>query len=40
MQILNPNIDIEDEDVLYHIALSNRSHDLKDMFQDVKVCLY
>ncbi|XP_050407001.1 uridine phosphorylase 2 [Patella vulgata] len=39
MQILNPNIDIEDEDVLYHIALSNRSHDLKDMFQDVKfVC--
>ncbi|KAK6181039.1 hypothetical protein SNE40_008982 [Patella caerulea] len=39
MQILNPNIDIDEEDVLYHIALSNRSHDLKDMFQDVKfVC--
>lgn len=28
--------DIED-DVLYHIALGKKSHDLKDMFHDVKV---
>jgi len=26
-----------EEDVLYHLALSNKSHDLKEMFGDVKV---
>ncbi|BFZ22556.1 hypothetical protein BsWGS_25595 [Bradybaena similaris] len=39
LHIQNPHIAHMDEDVLYHIALSNKTHDLKDMFGDVKfVC--
>ncbi|ESO90089.1 hypothetical protein LOTGIDRAFT_218127 [Lottia gigantea] len=39
MHILNPHIATMEEDVLYHIALGNKSHDLKEMFKDVKfVC--
>ena len=33
----NPNIKHMDQDVLYHLALDNKTHDLKDMFKDVKV---
>lgn len=39
IKLRNPHINENDEDVLYHIALSNKSHDLKEMFQDIKfVC--
>ncbi|CAG5130568.1 unnamed protein product [Candidula unifasciata] len=39
LDIQNPHLTDMDEDVLYHIALSNKTHDLKDMFGDVKfVC--
>lgn len=33
----NPFIEKMDEDILYHIALGNKSHDLVNMFGDVKV---
>ncbi|XP_033732978.1 uridine phosphorylase 2-like [Pecten maximus] len=37
--VRNSNLSCMDEDVLYHIALGNKSHDLKEMFSDVKfVC--
>lgn len=37
--VRNPHLDSMEEDVLYHLALSNKSHDLKQMFGDVKfVC--
>ncbi|KAK6970194.1 uridine phosphorylase 1 [Biomphalaria glabrata] len=39
VQLRNPHINGMDEDVLYHIALSNKSNNLTEMFQDVKfVC--
>ncbi|KAK7471393.1 hypothetical protein BaRGS_00035945 [Batillaria attramentaria] len=39
LQVRNPHICDMKEDVLYHIALGNKTHDLKDMFKDVKfVC--
>ncbi|XP_041372109.1 uridine phosphorylase 2-like [Gigantopelta aegis] len=39
IEIKNRHIAEMDEDVLYHIALGTRSHDLKDMFRDIKfVC--
>lgn len=33
----NPNISKDAEDILYHLALGNKSHDLVEMFGDVKV---
>jgi hypothetical protein len=33
----NPHMDSLSEDVLYHLGLSTASHDLKEMFGDVKV---
>lgn len=39
LQVRNPHICQMKEDILYHIALGNKTHDLKDMFNDVKfVC--
>ncbi|XP_005097208.1 uridine phosphorylase 1 [Aplysia californica] len=39
VELRNPNIANMEEDVLYHISLSNRTQDLKEMFSDVKfVC--
>ncbi|KAL8560723.1 hypothetical protein ACOMHN_063027 [Nucella lapillus] len=39
LQVRNQHVFSMEEDVLYHIALGNKSHDLKDMFRDVKfVC--
>lgn len=39
LQVRNPHSCVMTEDVLYHIALGNKSHDLKNMFHDVKfVC--
>lgn len=37
--VRNIHLDSMEEDVLYHLALSNKSHDLKEIFGDVKfVC--
>lgn len=37
--VRNSHLESMEEDVLYHLALSNKSHDLKEMFGDVKfVC--
>ncbi|KAL3837478.1 hypothetical protein ACJMK2_022832 [Sinanodonta woodiana] len=39
IELKNPHIQTMEEDVLYHLALSNKSHDLTEMFHDVKfVC--
>ena len=38
MSLKNPHIKTMDEDVLYHLALSNKSHNLPEMFSDIKVC--
>ena len=37
IKIKNPNIELMDQDILYHLALGNESHDLVEMFGDVKV---
>ena len=34
---LNPFLENDDGDILYHIALGSKSHDLPRMFGDVKV---
>ncbi|RUS74016.1 hypothetical protein EGW08_018215 [Elysia chlorotica] len=40
LQLNNPHIQSGEEDVLYHIALGNKSHDLPSLFHDVKfVCM-
>lgn len=40
IQLKNPNIELMDQDILYHLALGNESHDLVEMFGDVKfVCM-
>lgn len=37
VKLKNPNIELMDQDILYHLALGNESHDLVEMFGDVKV---
>lgn len=37
MKLRNPNIELMDQDILYHLALGSGSHDLQEMFGDVKV---
>ncbi|XP_026744941.1 uridine phosphorylase 1-like isoform X2 [Trichoplusia ni] len=40
VRLRNPNIELMDQDILYHLALGSGSHDLVEMFGDVKfVCL-
>ncbi|KAK6617702.1 hypothetical protein RUM44_005290 [Polyplax serrata] len=40
VRLRNPNIELMDQDILYHLALGSESHDLVSMFGDVKfVCL-
>ncbi|XP_012251633.2 uridine phosphorylase 1 isoform X2 [Athalia rosae] len=40
VRLRNPNIELMDQDILYHLALGSESHDLVEMFGDVKfVCL-
>ena len=40
VQLINPHIQEMKEDVLYHLALGSGSHDLEQMFGDVKyVCM-
>lgn len=36
-KLKNPLITADMEDILYHLALGNKSHDLVEMFGDVKV---
>lgn len=37
VKLRNPNIELMDQDILYHVALGSESHDLREMFGDVKV---
>lgn len=37
VKLRNPNIELMDQDILYHLALGSESHDLVEMFGDVKV---
>jgi uridine phosphorylase len=37
VKLRNPNIELMDQDILYHLALGSESHDLVSMFGDVKV---
>jgi hypothetical protein len=39
VRLRNPNIELMDQDILYHLALGSGSHDLIEMFGDVKVLL-
>lgn len=40
VKLRNPNIELMDQDILYHLALGSGSHDLAEMFGDVKfVCM-
>ncbi|XP_058830389.1 uridine phosphorylase 1 isoform X1 [Topomyia yanbarensis] len=40
VKLRNPNIELMDQDILYHLALGSESHDLREMFGDVKfVCM-
>ncbi|CAD7084498.1 unnamed protein product [Hermetia illucens] len=40
VKLRNPNIELMDQDILYHLALGSESHDLQEMFGDVKfVCM-
>ncbi|CAH1995049.1 unnamed protein product [Acanthoscelides obtectus] len=40
VKLRNPNIELMDQDILYHLALGSESHDLVEMFGDVKfVCM-
>lgn len=37
VRLRNSNIELMDQDILYHLALGSGSHDLVEMFGDVKV---
>lgn len=34
----NPYLDTMEEDILYHFSLSTKTHNLPEMFGDIKVC--
>lgn len=36
--VKNPHLDSMEEDILYHFNLGTKTHDLAQMFGDVKVC--
>lgn len=36
--VKNPHLDSMEEDILYHFNLGTKTHDLPQMFGDVKVC--
>lgn len=40
VKLRNPNIELMDQDILYHLALGSGSHDLQEMFGDVKVTFF
>lgn len=37
VKLRNPHIELMDQDILYHLALGSGSHDLVEMFGDVRV---
>ena len=37
VRLMNPHIQDMEEDVLYHLALGSGTHDLQEMFGDVRV---
>ncbi|KPI92853.1 Uridine phosphorylase 1 [Papilio xuthus] len=37
VRLRNPNIELMDQDILYHLALGSGSHDLVEMFGDVQI---
>ena len=37
VQVKNPNLDTMEEDILYHFSLSTKTHNLPEMFGDIKV---
>lgn len=37
VKLRNPHIELMDQDILYHLALGSGSHNLEEMFGDVKV---
>ncbi|KAG5863941.1 hypothetical protein JTB14_019029 [Gonioctena quinquepunctata] len=37
VKLRNPHIELMDQDILYHLALGSESHDLVEMFGDIKV---
>lgn len=39
VRLRNPNIELMDQDILYHLALGSGSHDLVEMFGDVQVII-
>jgi uridine phosphorylase len=40
VRLRNPHIELMDQDILYHLALGSESHDLVEMFGDVKfICM-
>jgi uridine phosphorylase len=39
VRLKNPHIELMDQDILYHLALGSESHDLVEMFNDVKVTI-
>lgn len=40
VRLKNPNLELMDQDILYHLALGSGSHDLVEMFGDVKfICM-
>ncbi|KAF5279565.1 hypothetical protein FQR65_LT03387 [Abscondita terminalis] len=40
VKLRNPHIELMDQDILYHLALGSESHDLVEMFGDVKfICM-
>lgn len=39
VKLRNSNIELMDQDILYHLALGSESHDLIEMFGDVKVSI-
>lgn len=38
VQVKNPYLDTMEEDILYHFSLSTKTHNLPEMFGDIKVC--
>uniref|UniRef100_A0A8D9EKZ8 Uridine phosphorylase 2 n=2 Tax=Cacopsylla melanoneura TaxID=428564 RepID=A0A8D9EKZ8_9HEMI len=40
VRLRNPNLELLDQDILYHLGLGSESHDLVEMFGDIKfVCM-
>lgn len=37
VQVKNPYLDTMEEDILYHFSLSTKTHNLPEMFGDIKV---